>query len=213
MAKSTKAKRWVEIAEQIKDALPGQWSIRGRGLRTCVVREPIKWLFACVGCGVGSRGTTRLFACVKPLFEPGIELTLTYGLLMDEVLNAPKTIDFTDVDAAHVAVEFATGPAQQKINQYTMERLAEIAEMDFAASPEIRSRGLHRLRLPGWRVILETDSPEHPAEMALAWAKDASNDEFESYFAELLTRWRSDGRIGALTFLKEHRERALANVS
>jgi hypothetical protein len=67
-----------------------------------------------------------------------------------------------------VALDFATGPAQQEINQYSVERLAEIAEAAFAADSGMRSHNLHWLLVPGWRVILETDSPEHPAEMALA---------------------------------------------
>ena len=62
--RSTAGKRWVEVLDVLQDELPGEWSLRGGGMKTMLVREPLGWAIPWIGCSKAS--SVRMHCGVAP---------------------------------------------------------------------------------------------------------------------------------------------------
>ncbi|HEX5597746.1 MAG TPA: hypothetical protein VFX61_17280 [Micromonosporaceae bacterium] len=218
MPSTAKAHRWRQILSELRPQLPGTWSIRGTGLDTMLVREPLDWSLAWIGYADSpTRPLGWVAAGVQPLVTPMRGFVMTYGARMDEVPSGPRTVDLlSDVAADHTR-QFVLGPGLEKINSWPPIRLAEVAERDFAQNP--RGRRTYWHQLPGWRVVNGTASPVEPAtqlaelcrERARASGKAARKmSERATFYEQLRQTWAEGERDAALRFLVEQRNRALA---
>jgi hypothetical protein len=208
MAQS-KVKRWLEIAREVGDALPGEWTVRGPQYAS-LVREPVEWVLPWISYGRSVHGGAGgwLSAGVLPLVEPFTGWHLLYGLRMDSVPGAPRTITLDDPTASEVARDFALGPALEKLNRWSPERMAEVAEIDLADPPEKRDR--YWWGAPAWRVIFGSGSPTECAAEAADKMCELEIESGPEFYDGLVTAWDSGGRDAALDFLRRHRDTLLA---
>ncbi|GAB3968502.1 hypothetical protein V1634_31380 [Plantactinospora veratri] len=225
-----RARRWRQILFELVPELPGEWSVRGTGLGTSLVREPLDWALCWIGySGSPSRPVGWVSAGVQPLVTPPLGFELTYGIRMDEVRAGPRTVDLLSDDAADGTRRFVLDAALAKIDAWPAERLAEVAERDFAQEPHRRRRHWHHL--PGWRVASGTGSPVEPAERLAELcrqevgtatgrgnqARDHLGDgrvgarlaDRGAFYERLSEAWRDGGSGAALRLLAEQRDQAL----
>ncbi|MER7892175.1 hypothetical protein ABTX15_20385 [Micromonospora sp. NPDC094482] len=219
MSSAEKARRWRQILSELRPQLPGEWSIRGTGVGTTLVREPLDWSLAWIGySGSPTRPVGWVSAGVQPLVMPFTSWIMTYGVRMDEVRSGPRTVDLLSDAAADQTRQFVLETGLEKIDGWPPERLADVAERDFAQDP--RKRRTHWHQLPGWRVVNGTASPVEPATQLAescqeraraASAKGARQLSEQAAFYEGLRRsWDEGGGEAALRFLTEQRDQALA---
>jgi hypothetical protein len=198
--------QWPAIARQLQAELPGEWSIRGA--QRFMVKEPVEWLLSWIAYGhTGSFGT--LSAGVTPLIEAFTGWHMKYGLRMDSVPGGPRSIDLNDPDAPRIARDFALGPALQEINEWSLERLADIAERDLARPPRKRDRYSHLA--PACRVIFDTGSPEEAAREIAEKCREQGIPGGPEYYEGLIAAWQSGGRDEALQYLRQYRDKVLAD--
>ncbi|MGA3561798.1 hypothetical protein [Melissospora conviva] len=218
MSAAQKARRWRQILADLRPELPGEWSIRGTGVGTVLMREPLGWAPAWVGyTGSPSRPAGWLHAGVQPLVLPFSGWTMTYGIRMDEVTAGPPMIDLLAETAPAETRQFVLGPGLEEIDSWPADRLAEAAERDFARDPADRRK--HWYQVPGWRVVNDSGSPVEPATELVAKYHDLAGRssakgarqlrEDAAFYERLLARWHQGGRAEALGFLTEQREQAL----
>ncbi|MGY0006887.1 hypothetical protein [Micromonospora sp. I033] len=219
MSSADKARRWRQILSALRPDLPGEWSLRGSGLDTVLVREPLDWALGWIGyAGSPTRPVGWVAAGVQPLVTPFTSWVMTYGVRMDEVRSGPSTVDLSSDEAVDQARRFLLDAGLAKIDSWPAERLADVAERDFAQDPGRRRTHWHQL--PGWRVVNDTASPVEPAtqlaELSHARAAESSGKggrqlaEQAAFYAGLVEAWHDGGRDGALRFLTGQRDRALA---
>ncbi|NES27159.1 hypothetical protein GCE86_14220 [Micromonospora terminaliae] len=219
MSSADKARRWRQILTDLRPDLRGEWTLRGAGLDTVLAREPLGWALAWIGwSGSPTRPVGWVAAGVQPLVAPFTGWVMTYGLRMDEVRSGPPTVDLSAGDALDQARRFVLDAGLEKIDSWPAERLADVAERDYAQDP--RRRRTHWHQLPGWRVVNGTASPVEPAtalaELSRDRAAEASGTgarqlgEQAAFYEGLVRAWHDGERDTALRFLTEQRDRALA---
>jgi hypothetical protein len=216
------SKRWVEILRVIRDDLPGRWTIRGRGMKTTLIREPIGWTIPWIGASKGSFG--RLHAGVAPAVEQAVSWrTGPYGLDMVDVRGGPRGIDFGATDDLDVARTFV-GHALVRIDELSPTALAEKGErglqvMFDLVSPrsdmDLPSR--YVMGAVGWRIVNDSGNPVEAAEQCIRYVEfqtweRATKDESIGFYRELIDVWTSGGRDESLTWLAERRDRQLAEL-
>jgi hypothetical protein len=201
--------RWLAIARELQEALPGEWSLRGSGGYPKLVREPVEWTIPWIAYGrSASGGAGWLFTGVLPLMEPFMGWHLKYGLRMDTVRRGPRSIDLAAPEAAGIARDFALGPALDELRRWPLERLAEVAELDFDRPREKRDN--YWFAAAGCRVIFDSGSLEEPAAQAAARFRDLEIEGGPEFYDGLAAAWRSGGRAAAMEFLGRQRDRLLA---
>ncbi|MGC3862913.1 hypothetical protein ACPSM1_22305 [Micromonospora chersina] len=219
MSSADRARRWRHVLTELRPDLPGEWSVRGTGLGTVLVREPLDWALAWIGySGSPTRPVGWVAAGVQPLVTPFTSWIMTYGIRMDEVRPGPSTVDLTADGAVEQARRFVLDTGLAKIDGWPAERLADVAERDFAQDP--RRRRTHWHQLPGWRVVNGTASPVEPAtelvELCRERAAGTSGTgarqlaEQAAFHDGLVRAWQDGEREAALEFLTAQRDQALA---
>ncbi|AVT36554.1 hypothetical protein [Plantactinospora sp. BB1] len=215
-----RARRWRQILFELRPALPGEWSVRGTGLGMSLVREPLDWALGWIGySGSPSRPVGWAAAGVQPLVTPPLGFGLTYGIRMDEVRSGPRTVDLLADDAADAIRRFVLDAGLAEIDAWPVERLAEVAERDFAQDPH--RRGKHWDHLPGWRVVTGSGSPVEPAEQLTALCRQKAGTasgrgsrrlaERGTFYERLCEEWHEGGSGAALRLLAEQRDQALGS--
>ncbi|MET7966415.1 hypothetical protein [Micromonospora sp. NPDC005305] len=213
------ARRWRQILSELRRDLPGEWSIRGGGLDTVLAREPVGWSLSWIGwSGSPTRPAGWVTAGVQPLVAPFTSWIMTYGVRMDEVGSGPPTVDLSSGEAVDQVRRFVLGAGLEKIDKWPAERLADVAERDFAQDP--RRRRTHWHQVPGWRVVNGTASPVEPATQLAELCRErvaGSSGTGARQLAEqaafhegLLRAWQDGERDAALRFLTAQRDQALA---
>jgi hypothetical protein len=215
---AVRVRRLTEIFTGLRPELPGEWSVRGKGIRTLLVQDPIEWTVAWIGYdGSPTRPVGWLSAGVQPLVEAFNGFDVRYGTRMDGRPGKPQTIDLTAGNALDVAREFIFDVAVGMITRWPAERLAEVAEKDYALEP--RRRGTHWHQLPGWRVVFDSGSPVEPAaELGSIWEQKArdfkktaeSSLRAAAFCRNLSAAYESGGRDAALALLEKHRAELVA---
>lgn len=209
--KKSPSAEWQRLAVELRDELPGDWSLRGKGQQTILVREPTDWLLCWVGWGKSSYSSSGwLYAAVQPLCAYFERLSLNHGIRMDEVEGGPPSVDMTEPGAADVARAFLGGPAPATFDKWPIERLGMAAERDLPYPLDERER--YWLLAPGCRVVLDTGSPVEPAREVAKYyveSEDGTADE-AAYYTGLADSYESGGRAAALAYLEGRREPMLA---
>ncbi|GGQ71384.1 hypothetical protein [Couchioplanes azureus] len=219
MSSADKARRWRNILTELRPHLPGDWSVRGTGPDTVLTREPVDWALAWIGYADSpTRAEGWVSAGVQPLVVPFTSWVMTYGIRMDEVRSGPRTVDLLADDADEQVRQFVLGAGLEKIDSWPVERLADVAERDFAQDP--RRRRTHWHQLPGWRVVNGTASPVEPAEQLVTLCRERAEGsskkgaqqllEQAAFYERLREVWNESGRDAALQFLTERRQQDLA---
>ncbi|MFE9955203.1 hypothetical protein [Micromonospora sp. NPDC005299] len=219
MSSADTARRWRQVLSELRPDLPGEWSLRGGGLDTVLAREPLDWSLAWIGwSGSPTRPAGWVAAGVQPLVAPFTSWIMTYGIRMDEVRPGPRAVDLSSDGAVEQARRFVLDGGLKKIDGWPAERLADVAERDFAQDP--RRRRTHWHQLPGWRVVNATASPVEPAtqlaELCRERAAESSGTgarqlaEQAAFYEGLVRAWHDGERDAALPFLTAQRDQALA---
>ncbi|MFG1660074.1 hypothetical protein ACGFIY_26405 [Micromonospora chersina] len=219
MSSADRARRWRHVLTELRPDLPGEWSVRGAGLDTVLVREPLDWALAWIGySGSPTRPVGWVAAGVQPLVTPFTSWIMTYGVRMDEVRTGPSTVDLSSAGAVEQARRFALDAGLEKIDGWPAERLADVAERDFAQDP--RRRRTHWHQLPGWRVVNGTGSPVEPATQLVELCRERAAGtsgtgarqlaEQAAFHDGLVRAWQNGERDAALEFLTAQRDQALA---
>lgn len=219
MSSADRARRWRHVLTALRPDLPGEWSVRGAGLGAVLVREPLDWALAWIGySGSPTRPVGWVAAGVQPLVTPFTSWIMTYGIRMDEVRSGPSTVDLTADEAVEQARRFVLDAGLAKIDGWPAERLADVAERDFAQDP--RRRRTHWHQLPGWRVVNGTASPVEPATQLVELCRERAAGtsgtgarqlaEQAAFHDGLVRAWQDGERGAALEFLTAQRDQALA---
>lgn len=205
----------MEILRILYEELPGQWSLRGGGLKSILVREPIGWAIPWIGCSKAS--SVRTHAGVAPALTPELRLLMgVYGLDMGDVPRGPRSIELGEDGDLEVARTFA-GHALTRIDELTPDRYADWAERSLhmlLAGQE--PPHTYVLMAPGWRVANDNGDPVEAAEACITWVHrkwpktPAVIPPKQRFFEGLIDTYKAGGRERALTFLTENRERQLA---
>lgn len=213
-ARSKAGARWVEFLRTLRTELPGEWSIRGGGLKALLVREPIGWAIPWIGCSKAS--SVRMHAGVAPAVNAELSWLMgVYGLDMGDVSRGPRSIELGEDGDLDVARTFA-GHALARIDELTLERYAEWAErsLQLLSGPDLPSAYI--LMAPGWRVVNDSGDPVGAAEACIEWAHQRWPRTPEvippkrRFYEELIESWKAGGRERALANLIENRDRQLA---
>lgn len=219
MSSADRARRWRHVLTELRPDLPGEWSVRGTGLGTVLVREPLDWALAWIGySGSPTRPVGWVAAGVQPLVAPFTSWVMTYGVRMDEVRSGPSTLDLSSDGAVEQARRFVLDAGLAKIDGWPAERLADVAERDFAQDPSRRRTHWHQL--PGWRVVNDTASPVEPATQLVELCRERAAGtsgtgarqlaEQAAFHEGLVRAWQDGEREAALEFLTAQRDQALA---
>ncbi|MEU4370760.1 hypothetical protein [Micromonospora chersina] len=219
MSSADRARRWRHVLTELRPDLPGEWSVRGSGLGAVLVREPLDWALAWIGySGSPTRPLGWVAAGVQPLVTPFTSWIMTYGIRMDEVGSGPSTVDLAADEAVEQARRFVLDAGLAKIDGWPAERLADVAERDFAQDP--RRRRTHWHQLPGWRVVNGTASPVEPATQLVELCRERAAGtsgtgarqlaEQAAFHDGLVRAWQDGKREAALEFLTAQRDQALA---
>lgn len=218
MSSAERARRWRRILAELRPELPGEWSIRGTGVGTLLVREPFDWSLPWIGYdGSPSRPAGWVSAGVQPLVTADVGRVMTYGIRMDEVRSGPRTVDLLSDEAAGHVRRFVLDSGLPVLDRWPAERLAEVAERDFAQERDRRRTHWHQV--PGWRVVTGTASPVEPARELAEVCRDRSSPRSAAgtrqqaariaFYEGLGQAWRQDGHAEALRFLTGWRDRLL----
>ncbi|WP_433311190.1 hypothetical protein [Micromonospora chersina] len=219
MSSADRARRWRHVLTELRPDLPGEWSVRGAGLGTVLVREPLDWALAWIGySGSPTRPVGWVAAGVQPLVAPFTSWVMTYGVRMDEVRSGPSTVDLSSDGAVEQARRFVLDAGLPKLDGWPAERLADVAERDFAQDPSRRRTHWHQL--PGWRVVNGTASPVEPATQLVELCRERAAGtsgtgarqlaEQAAFHEGLVRAWQDGEREAALEFLTAQRDQALA---
>jgi hypothetical protein len=214
-----RARRLREILIELRPELPGDWTVRGRGLRRRLVQEPVEWTVVWISYGGSVRGPDGWFyAGVMPLVLPTPSFTVEYGMRMDGVPYTPQSVDLLADNAVAVARQFFER-AVPVITDWPAKRLADVAERSYVRRAEATTTHWHELA--GWRVVFGTASPVQPA-AELAELYDAEAHRFKKvdeqlrrgaqYYRDLGAVYQAEGQSGALAFLEQHRLAMLAET-
>lgn len=209
-------KRWVEILRVLREELPGDWSIRGGGLRSILIREPIGWTIPWIGASKAS--SVRMHAGVAPALTPHLGWLMgEYGLDMSELRDPRlRALPLGDDGDLEIARQFVV-PALARIAELTPQFYARRAEyvLGVVADGGPTSSTTH-LMAPGWRVINGSGDPVAAARICQDWARWRLAGEPEyippylDFYDGLIDAWHSGGRDHALAFLTWNRDHQLA---
>lgn len=208
-------RRWLDLAAETARELPGQWSVRGGGLKAALVRGPFEWTLPWIGFEEDAlyshAGLTgRFVAGVSPLVEHEFQWLLTFGVRMADLGDGPREVDLEHPGAAAVLREFAIKHAIPTFDHWTVERIAERCERQTDKPLERRTPPHRWLGAPGFRVVLGTGSPEALALDAIEFGRERQIKGMPEFYQSLLDAWRAGGRPAALSFLEADRDRKLA---
>ncbi len=206
--------RWHELAEELAPSLPGRWSLRGRGQLTALVQEPWDWTLRWIGFDRSSFSEDGWFmAAVEPLVLDRFRWALSYGLRMDEVRGGPLDVDLRSDKAGQVLHDFAHNAALPVFDKWTVEKFASAAEKSLQRPVERRRPPHYWLMAPGYRVVLDTESPEEPLQQIISYCneREAFNRALP-FYEEFLERWQSGGHDEALRFLELDRDRKIGEA-
>ena len=213
-ASSNAGKRWVEILRTLRQELPGEWSLRGGGLKTLLVREPIGWAIPWIGASKAS--SVRTHAGVAAALKPTLIWAMgVYGLDMTDVPRGPKSIQLGEQGDLDVARTFADH-ALTRFETLTPERYAEWAESSLQLLDGPRLPDDYILMAPGWRVVNDSGDPIKAAEGCIEWmhrrrrTADDAPPPGVAFYEGLIASYTDGGRERALAYLTENRDRQLA---
>ncbi|WP_157529702.1 hypothetical protein [Nocardia sp. NRRL S-836] len=203
--------RWHELAKELAPSLPGRWSLRGRGELTALVQEPWDWAVRWIGFDRSSYSEEGWFmAAVEPLVLDRFRWALSYGMRMDEVRGGPLSVDLRSDDAGQVLHDFAHNAALPVFDKWTIEKFADAADRSMQRPVEQRRQPYYWLMAPGYRVVLDTGSPEEPLRQIIDYINEGGKfAKALPFYEELLKRWQSGGRDEALKFLEFDRDRKI----
>lgn len=202
--------RWHELALELAPKLPGRWSLRGRGDLTVLVQEPWDWRLQWIGFDKSSFSDKGSFvAAVEPLVLDRFRWAFSYGLRMDEVKGGPLSVDLWSDDAAQVLHDFVQNGAQPVFEKWTVEKFADASERSLQRPVERRRPPHYWLMAPGYRIILDTKSPEEPLQQIIDWYHSRDFGQNALFYEELLERWQAGGRDEAMKFLEVDRDRKI----
>ncbi|MGZ3144427.1 hypothetical protein ACVDFE_21030 [Lentzea chajnantorensis] len=202
--------RWHELARK----LPGQWSVRGRGDLTVLVREPWDWTVSWIGFERSSFSEEGWFqAAVEPLVLESFRWARTFGLRMDEVRGGPRRVDLRSPEAGQVLHDFAHNAALPLFDKWTVEKFAGAADRSMQRPVEQRRPPYYWMLAPGYRVVLDTGSPEEPLRQVIDYINEHGKfTKSLPFYEELLKRWQTGGRGEALRFLEFDRDRKIGEA-
>lgn len=213
MATDPAGKAWQSIARDLVERLPGRWRTAGTGIRTVLVREPIEWVVVWVGTSrMRKSDPPYLMGGEAELVGPPFTLAKGHGIRSDERRGKPSQIDPTAPDAAAAIEAFVVEDVLPRVDPWTPERLAAVAEEQLVVPMRERGRPIIFQNAAGWRVILSDESPEDPAEQAAGWFGESGSPEEAEWYRQLAAAWRSGGRAEALRYLEGERTKALASL-
>jgi hypothetical protein len=210
---SSAGKRWVEILGVLRTELPGEWSLRGGGLKALLVAEPIAWANPWIGASKAS--SVRMHAGVAPALAPVLAWPLgVYGIDMSEAPTGLRALPLGEEGDLDVARGFAAH-AMQRIGELTPARFAEWAEAALRDFRDGKPPTADLAMAPGWRVVNDTGDPVDAAQACLDFAGQHPPDAgwvapYVAFFEALIAAWEQGGRESALKFLVGHRDRQLA---
>jgi hypothetical protein len=210
---SSAGKRWVEILRALRTEMPGEWSLRGSGLKSLLVAEPIGWANPWFGASKAS--SVRMHAGVAPALVPALAWPLgVYGLDMSEAPKGLRALPLGEEGDLEVARGFAAH-ALQRIAELTPERYAQWAEGALRDFRDGKPPTVDLAMAPGWRVVDESGDPVEAAHACLDFARQHPADAgwvapYVAFFEALIAAWEEGGRDLALKFLVDHRDRQLA---
>jgi hypothetical protein len=203
----------LEILRVLQAELPGEWSIRGGGLKAKLVREPIGWAIPWIGASKAS--SVRTHAGVAPAVWPQLSWLMNeFGLDMEDVRGGARSIELGEDGDLEVARTFA-GHALTRFEELTPERYADWAErsLPMMSGPELPLNYI--LMAPGWRVINDSADPVEAAEVCIEWSARRWGEGDETavrdrrFYEGLIAAWQVGGRDDGLAFLAENRDRQL----
>jgi hypothetical protein len=203
--------RWHELAKELARSLPGRWSLRGRGDLTVLIQDPWDWAARWVGFERGSFSDEGWFqAAVEPLVLDRFRWARSFGLRMDEVQGGPRRVDLRSNDAGQVLHDFAHNAALPVFDKWTVDRFAGSADRSMQRPVEQRRPPHYWLMAPGYRVVLDTGSPEEPLRQIIDHINERGAFKTSlPFYEELLERWQAGGRDEALKFLEFDRDRKI----
>ncbi|MDF2732520.1 MAG: hypothetical protein K0S92_1153, partial [Desertimonas sp.] len=213
-ATSTLGKRWVGILRTLRPELPGEWSLRGGGMKAMLMREPIGWAIPWIGCSKAS--SVRTHAGVAPAVWDRLNWLMgAYGLDMADVPRGPRAIELGTDGDLEVARTFV-GHAIDRFEELTPARYAAWSErsLQLLAGPEL-PKSTYLLMAPGWRIVNDSGDPVDAAEACIDWAQRRWPQSAElvaqqrSFYEALISAYKDGGRDDALAFLTENRDRQL----
>jgi hypothetical protein len=102
---------------------------------------------------------------------------------------------------------FAVGPAAEKIEFGSVERMAMASEKSFARPFDRRKPPHYWLMAPGWRTVRGADSPVAPAREAVEFCRQKDIPEGVAFYQTVIDTWENEGREGVLAFLEADRKR------
>ncbi|ANZ41512.1 hypothetical protein BBK82_41730 [Lentzea guizhouensis] len=203
--------RWHELARELAPSLPGQWSLRGWGEQTVLVEEPWDWTARWIGFDRSAYSEDGWFmAAVEPLVLDRFRWALSFGIRMDEVRGGPLSVDLWADNAGQVLHDFVHGAALAVLDEWTVEKFAAAADKSMQRPVEKRRAPHYWLLAPGYRVVLDTGSPEEPLRQVIDHINESGK--FATallFYEELLERWQTGGRDKALKFLEFDRDRKM----
>lgn len=212
---STEKRKWVhELLNAVRGDLPGSWTLRGsNAANLTLIREPIGWSIAWIGCDPSRTGKVYPICGVQPIaefFASG--LTAKYSMRLDEAEIGQRLLDLKGDDALSLLREFVTGPGLAEVATWTDENLARAAEASYAEPP---GRRYHEwFGVAGWRAITGSGDPVRPAEEAIAHLESLSafNPDRIDFYLGLIAAWESGAVEAARGYLIDQRDQALATL-
>ncbi|MQA81750.1 MAG: hypothetical protein GEV10_25300 [Streptosporangiales bacterium] len=212
--KKSPSAEWQRLAAELRTDLPGDWSLRGKGRMTKLVREPVDWRLCWVGFGKSAYSSAGwLYAAVQPLctYFGGPPMSLNYGIRMDDVEGGPSSVDLTEPGAGDVVRDFLAGPAPATFDEWPLELFGTASERNLARPRDERGTPRFWLLAPGCRVVLDTGSPVEPAREAAAYHLEWEDGTAEeaAYYAGLADAFEAGGRDKALAYLEDRKEAML----
>ncbi|MFV0308923.1 MAG: hypothetical protein ACK5OX_14400 [Desertimonas sp.] len=202
----------VEILTTLASELPGDWTVRGRGMKSMLLGEPLGWAVRWIGASKAS--SVRMHSGVAPAVGANVSFAMgVFGLDMSELTDGPRSLALGTPDDLGQARVFA-GRAISRMNELTAARYAERAERALQVLVDGGNpTAAYLAAAPGWRVVTGDADPVEAIETIRRLRPTPSPAETPSrtstFYDTLVTRWTSGGRQSALAVLTECRDASL----
>lgn len=197
----------MEILRQLGEELPGEWSLRGRGMKSLLIGEPIGFPVRWIG---GSKASsTRMHAGSAPSVNGFVSFEMgVFGLDMSQMPQGQRALDLGSPDDLDQARAFAHR-ALERMDDRSAERYHGFAEFALDQLPGGDPRDPHLRFAPGWRVVFDDGDPLAAIERIRQLRPPPPESGLSGFFDGLADRWSTGGRDAALAFMVERRDASL----